>query len=258
MGNKKDAKIALVQMNCEKTAIERNLLLMEEYISASQKNRVDIVCFPEMNITGYIDPTKQPQAVLSIDHDAIRRVIQYSKIYSICIIAGFVEYNLIGKPYITQFVAHDGKLLGFYRKKTIKDEEAEWFSPGNQLPLPVFSISGLKFGLSVCADIDDSNIFKEYAQTGAKIVFESAAPGLYGDQKSRNWESGFNWWRTNCFEKLGKYAREQLLYIGVATQAGRTSDEDFPGGGYLFNPRGECTIESGDWSTNIIYTEIQV
>lgn len=254
MGVKKNIKIGLVQMNCEKTAIERNLLIMDEYLSICKTNKVDIVCFPEMNITGYIDPNQHPNAVLSLDHKAIKQVIQYSGLYSLCIIAGFVENNPEGKPYINQFVSHNGKLLGYYRKKTIKDEEADWFSSGDQQP--TFSVLGLTFGLSICADIDDPNIFGEYAQKGVKIVFESAAPGLNGEQENRNWLSGYNWWRNNCIEKLGKYASEESIFIGVATQSGRTIDEDFPGGGYLFNPHGECLAESRDWGANVLYVQI--
>ena len=40
--------------------------------------------------------------------------------------------------------------------------------------------------------------------------------------------------------KLGRYARDDGVHIAVATQAGRTVDEDFPGGGYLFAPDGAC------------------
>lgn len=247
-------KIALVQMNSEKAAIDRNLGLMRQYIAESREKGADFICFPEMNITGYIDPAKHPDAVISLDHPAVREVVELSGLYSICVIAGFVESNAEGKPYITQFAAHNGNLLGFYRKKTIKDEEAAWFSPGARQP--IFTVSGLKFGLSVCADIDDPEIFAEYAQKGAAIVFESAAPGLYGEQATRNWSSGFNWWRNNCMEKLAKYAAEGSIFIAVATQAGRTIDEDFPGGGYLFDPQGVCVAETGNWNEGILYVDV--
>ncbi|ALS29288.1 nitrilase [Paenibacillus sp. 32O-W] len=256
MEEKKRFNIALVQMNCEKAAIDRNLRSMRASIAAGRAGGADIVCFPEMNITGYIDPFNQPHAVLSLDHQAVGEVVRMSALYSVCVIAGFVEYNPGGKPYINQFVAHNGRLLGCYRKKTIKDEEVYWFAPGDRQP--IFSVAGLTFGLSVCADIDDPDIFREYARKGAAIVFESAAPGLYGEQETRNWASGYNWWRSNCIAKLGAYAAEQSIYIGVATQAGRTMDEDFPGGGYLFDPRGECVKESGDWGEGILYAEISV
>ncbi|WP_325176763.1 carbon-nitrogen hydrolase family protein [Paenibacillus alkalitolerans] len=254
METKKEYKFALVQMKSEKAAVDRNLQSMSEYIAAAQANNVDFICFPEMNITGYIDPAKFPNAVISIDHQAVSEVIRLSGHYSICVIAGFVEYNPNGKPYINQFVAHNGTLLGSYRKKTIKDGEEYWFTPGDQQP--IFNVSGLTFGLSVCADIDDPDIFREYARKGADIVFESAAPGLYGEQETRNWSSGFNWWRSNCMEKLGKYAADNSMFIGVSTQAGRTIDEDFPGGGYLFDPRGKCTAESGNWSEGVLHTQI--
>ncbi|MBD2872284.1 carbon-nitrogen hydrolase family protein [Paenibacillus sp. IB182493] len=244
-------------MNCEKAEIDRNLGLMRDYISAGRAAGADIVCFPEMNVTGYIDPGQYPDAVLSLEHPAIERVVSLSGEYATSVIAGFVEANPGGKPYINQFVASDGKLLGFYRKKTIKEGEENWFAPGDGRQ-PVFTVSGLAFGLAICADIDDPAIFAQYAGMSAAAVFECAAPGLYGEQETRNWSSGHAWWRDNCWEKLGKYAAEGALYIGVATQAGRTKDEDFPGGGYLFGPRGERLAESGDWAEGVLYAEIPI
>jgi hypothetical protein len=64
------------------------------------------------------------------------------------------------------------------------------------------------------------------------VVFEVAAPGLYGEQATRDWRSGYEWWRGECHEYLSAYARDYGLWIAVATQAGRTVDEDFPGGEY--------------------------
>lgn len=247
-------QLALVQMNSEKAQLDLNLQRMERYIEESKTNGADFVCFPEMNLTGYIDPAQSPEAVLTLDHPAIDEVVRLSKRYAVCVIAGFVEYNPDGKPYITQFVAHNGNLMGHYRKKTIKDEEAAWFSPGDGQP--IFCVSGLNFGLAVCADIDDPLIFADSARQGATVVFESAAPGLYGEQATRNWSTGFHWWRTHCIEKLGTYAADYKLYIAVATQAGRTVDEDFPGGGYLFDPNGACTAETGDWSEGILYVRV--
>jgi predicted amidohydrolase len=243
-------------MHCEKAAIEDNIKEMRRYLDQAKDAKADIVCFPEMNITGYIDPQQHPGAVISREHPAIKEITGLSREYHTTIIAGFVEENNAGKPFITQFVAQDGDILGYYRKRTIKDDETKWFSPGDDLPL--FSHSGLKYGLSICADIDDENIFKELARKGAKIVIECAAPGLYGDQGTRNWQEGYDWWRDECFGKLGKYAAEYDLHIAIATQAGRTVDEDFPGGGYLFSPKGKCLAQSSDWEEGMLLAKIPV
>ncbi len=246
--------LALIQMRCEKAAIGDNIKEMRRYLGQAKDAKADIVCFPEMSITGYIDPQQHPEAVIARDHPAIKEITGLSREYHTTIIAGFVEDNPSGKPFITQFIAEGSSIKGYYRKKTIKEDEAEWFSPGGDQP--VFSHSGIKYGLSICADIDDENIFKELAHQGAKLVIECAAPGLYGDQKTRNWQEGYDWWRGECFGKLGKYAADNGIHIAVATQAGRTVDEDFPGGGYLFSPEGKCLAQSGDWKEGMLLVKI--
>jgi predicted amidohydrolase len=250
-------KIALVQMNCEKAAIDRNLDLIHQAIADARTEGAAVVCFPEMCLTGYIDPVKFPQAVLDLDHQAVQRIVEFSGIQSICVIAGFVERNPEGKPFITQFVASHGKMVGVYRKRTIKEGEEEWFAPGDGRQ-PIFDVGGVACGLAICADIDDPQIFRDNAALGAKIVFECAAPGLYGSQATRNWASGYRWWRSNCLEKLGQYASEQRIHITVSTQAGRTIDEDFPGGGYLFDDKGRLVVETEDWRDGVLYADMEV
>ena len=64
------------------------------------------------------------------------------------------------------------------------------------------------------------------------------------------------WWRDECRSKLGGYARDNRVYIAVATQAGRTVDEDFPGGGYVFGPDGSCLSATPDWLEGVLYAII--
>ena len=42
----------------------------------------------------------------------------------------------------------------------------------------------------------------------------------------------------------------------MATQAGRTFDEDFPGGGYVFDDQGRTVAETADWSEGVLVTDI--
>jgi predicted amidohydrolase len=246
--------IALVQMKSEKGQVSDNLKAIENYIKESKSKEADVICFPEMSITGYIDPSKYPESVLSIDSSAIEEIIQFSKNYSILIIAGFVEKNSNKKPFITQVAAYEGELVGVYRKNTVIDEEAQWFTGG--IGLCSFKYKGVNIGLSICADIENEKLFHEYGKLGVDIVFESAAPGLYGEQDTRNWESGFNWGKGECYNKLGEYAKENQMYIVVSTQAGRTIDEDFPGGGYVFSGEGQCMCETDDWSEGVLCSTI--
>jgi (R)-amidase len=249
-----DLQIGLVQMRCPKGDIGGNLEQIQQYLFEGASRGVDIMCFPEMSITGYINPSRQPESVLSLDSPAIARFIAMTDAQCLTAIAGFVETNPLGKPFITQIAVRGGKLLGVYRKVTIHEDEAPWFAAGRAATLCAHA--SLRFGITLCYDISNPALFAEYARCGARIVFEAAAPGLYGAQETRDWHAGFDWWRSECRAHFREYARENRVAIAVATQTGRTEDEDFPGGGYLFAPDGSCIAETTDWSESALYTTL--
>jgi len=87
--------------------------------------------------------------------------------------------------FVTQIIAYKRRLLGYYGKRNIAKDEKGLYSPG--LKINVFNHPKLKFSLSVCADVDKKEIFKKYAE---QSIFELAAPGLYGTQAVRDWQSG--------------------------------------------------------------------
>jgi len=247
-------RIGLIQMRCEKAAIHDNLESTFHYLAQATAREVDILAFPEMNLTGYADPTRYPQAVIDLDGPQVVQLLAMTRGRPSTVLAGLIEHNPHGKPFITHIVARDGQLLGVYRKVTIKDEEEAWFAPGDGVP--VFCRGDLTFGLAICADIDNEHVFAACARQEARIVFEVAAPGLYGEQATRDWRSGFEWWEGKCQENLSRYAEEYSMWIAVATQAGRTVDEDFPGGGYVFAPDGRRLFATPDWSPRAVFVEV--
>lgn len=248
-------RIGLIQMRCEKAAIEQNQSIISAYIAEAAALGVDILAFPEMSLTGYADPTRFPGAIVALDGPVVASFVESTRGFKGTAAAGVIERNPAGKPFITQVFARDGLLLGHYRKNTIDDEESPWFAHG--VGVPVFDQDGLAWSPAICADIDNPAVFRAGADQGARIVFEMAAPGLYGDMATRNWQEGYAWWSGECKTTLAGYAREMGIWIAVATQAGRTVDEDFPGGGFLFDPQGNCRFETEDWRECAVYLEIQ-
>ena len=249
-------RIGLIQMHCEKGASKKNLESIAYYLEEARRRSVDIIGFPEMSLTGYADPTKYPDAVLNLGGPEVHRLLKLTEPYSITVLVGLIEANPLGKPFITQIVVRRGVLQGHYRKITIKDEETKWFSAGQDVP--VFQVDGLNFGIAICADIENEVVFAECGRQGAKIVFELAAPGLYGEQATRNWKTGYAWWEGECQKYLSRYTRDYGFWVGVATQAGRTVDEDFPGGGYVFSPTGERMYATADYSPGPVYLELDL
>jgi predicted amidohydrolase len=248
-------KISLVQMRCPKGQIQENLTEIARYTREANAQRADLICFPEMSITGYIDPTRNPEAVVALTSDVVEQFCGLTRGTRLTAMAGIVETNPGGKPFITQIVAREGELQGYYRKIHVAEDEGA-FAPGDAMPL--FKHHSTAFGVAICADVGHGDLFATYADQGAVMVFVAAAPGLYGSQETRDWSSGFNWWRDECQRHLSKFASAGNLYIAVATQAGRTADEDFPGGGYVFGPAGNRLAATTDWSEGVLYAEVDI
>jgi len=246
-------------MRCEKGAISENLAVMSAYIDEAEWHGIDIVGFPENSLTGHNDPPKSEREMISLDGVEVNGLLKVTDGKNLTVLAGLVEKNPAGKPFITQIVVRDGKLIGCHRKINVGEYEGEVkepYTPGERIG--VFDHDGLTFGIAVCADISVERIFAECARQGAEIVFECAAPGLYGDRATRDWKASYEWWEKACMDTFPGYATRHGIWIAVATQAGRTSDEDFPGGGYLFNPRGEKVYSTKDWIPCVAYLEIDL
>jgi predicted amidohydrolase len=233
----KHLRIGLVQMCCEKGAVVENLAATAASIEEAAARDVDVLAFPEASLSGYIEPARYPHGVLCLDGPEVAQALAMTRGHALTALMGIIEARPGHKPYISQLVVRDGALLGVYRKQCVVDEDADWYSAGDGGP--VFVHGGWTCAIAICADISYEPAFAGAAAQGGQIVFEVAAPGLYGDMTTRDWASGYRWWESECQKYLAQWAQHYGLWIAVATQAGRTVDEDFPGGGYVFAPDGE-------------------
>ncbi len=224
-------KIALAQMRCEKGDWHGNLARTEEYMAQAANLDCDIAIFPEMGLSGYNNPLTYPDSVQPLSSPLIQRFVDMTARYNIAASGGFIEANPAGKPFITQILAQGGRMIGFYRKVHVTDDEANWFSPGEDMPVFDLAVRGgsIRCALAICADSDRPDLFTTFAQKGARIILHSSAPGLYERRTdAASWQAGYDWYKGHLFDRLPAYARENYLYIAVATQTGATVDEDFP------------------------------
>ncbi|HYO48895.1 MAG TPA: carbon-nitrogen hydrolase family protein [Chloroflexia bacterium] len=254
-------KIALAQMRCEKGDWQGNLDRVDEYMARASSEGCHVIVFPEMGLSGYCEPSKFPCAVQPLDSVWLGRFVDMTARHGIAASGGFIEANPAGKPFITQILAQDGRVTAIYRKMHVVDEEADLFSPGAEVA--VFNLclphGDLPCGLAVCADSDRPDLFAEMAHKGARIVFHSSAPGLYTRRTDEgSWREGFEWYQSHLAERLPTWARDNRLYIAVATQTGATVDEDFPGGSFIFGPDGSCIAATDSHAEALLVHELEL
>ena len=254
-------KIAMSQMRCEKGDWEGNLRRTEELMAEAAAQGCQVAVFPEMGLSGYCFDVHYSDAARPLDSPLVRRFVDMTTKYRIAASCGFIEANGEDKPFVTQVLAQNGRIIGVYRKVHIVDEEAQLFSPGSEMPvfkLPVGD-EELTCALAICADSDRPDLFARFAEQGAHVVFHSSAPGLYTRRTDEaSWHAGYEWYKSYLEERLPAYARDNGLIITVATQCGATVDEDFPGGSFVFGRDGSCLACTEDYHEALLVYELDI
>ena len=251
-------KVALASLCFQKGDVEGNLAAHLDALTTFADAGCNLAVFPEMSLTGYIDPANRAHRTLSVDPIApeIDRIIRASRDLDIGVLFGIAETNDHGKPFIAQIYAANGVVAGVYRKRHLGEDEDEFASGSDSF---VGEFRGLRFGVAICADMDADDEFSYAGQRGADVVFHPSAPGLYGERRKddASWQRGLDWWRGACIAAHGKRARRLGLPIAVATHSGATFDEDFPGWAALFDATGEIVDELPDWQAESLYIDLE-
>jgi 8-oxo-dGTP pyrophosphatase MutT (NUDIX family) len=90
------------------------------------------------------------------------------------------------------------------------------------------------------------------------VLFFCSAPGLHGRRTDeRGWRDGHDWWLASGLGDAAGHARRLGVPVAMATQAGATEDEDFPGLAALVTPSGEVA-RLPDWRPGSLVVEVPV
>ena len=111
-----DTRIALVQMQAGVGQIEKNLLKIENFVKEAAGKKANMICFPEMSISGYSRKAGSELAQKLEERSVASFLLQLARDHKMVIIAGLAEKNAKAKPYITQVIAEPEGILQKYRK----------------------------------------------------------------------------------------------------------------------------------------------
>ncbi len=167
----------------------------------------EVVCFPELGLTGYTcQDLFHQQLLLDEAEAALLRLMELSRNLGIVAIVG-VPVRYEGLLFNCAAVLHRGKIHAFIPKTNLPNYkefgEKRWFSSGSAIPeganvkfcgqnVPIgtnllFSLADVKFGVEVCEDLwavipPSSSL----ALAGAEVIFNlSASSELAGKEGSR-------------------------------------------------------------------------
>lgn len=138
------------------------------WIEKAQKQKADIILFPETFLHGYFNNAEQAHR-FSIDLNSyeFRQWCQKLHSYTPMIIFGVNERDQ-DKIYNTTVVLQDGKLIGKMRKTTTYPPY-DYYALGQEFS--IFEKRGIRFGIVICADINYIEPARILALNGAQIIF---------------------------------------------------------------------------------------
>ena len=230
-----DVRLSMVSMNSTLGDIEGNLANMLALCDAVSSAESDIVCFPELCLSGYSMPGST-ELVTTIDSPEVGEVVDKSSETGVCICFGFVDEG----PSIAQAVVEGGKVLGVYHKTHLGEREAPVMVPGYSLD--VIRTSKAVLGIQVCWEAHFPEISFTYALKGADILLMPFASGLGGERRRSSWD-----------RILPARAYDNTVYVGACNGFGPTGSGTALGGGAaIYDARGNKLAE--DFSGECIVT----
>ena len=137
-------RIGVVQASLQEGKVKDNCRHLEDLIAAYSKDFIDLLCFPELCVSGY-----DYSAAAASDREA-EFFSEMAAKYKIAILAG-LHILEDGKHYDACGVWDEtGECLGEYKKIHLWDTEYEFFEKGEALAVVPFK--GWNLGLLICAD----------------------------------------------------------------------------------------------------------
>lgn len=223
----KDIRIAAAIFQSRLLETDRNLDRMEGLIRAAKAEGAAVVCFPEMNITGYSSGPDIQAAAEPIPGPISRRLCDMAAGEGMVVLAGMAERDGEGRIYVSHLAVEPSGKVSVYRKLHIAPPEKAVYSPGETIPL--FDIEGIVFGIQLCYDTHFPELSTLMTQRGADVVFmPHASPRGTPEDKYRSWS-----------RHLPARAFDNSLYIVACNQSGKNANGlRFPGIAMVIDPSG--------------------
>ncbi len=237
-------RVALAQVNPTVGDLKGNARLVVDGIERARDMNVDIVCFPELVITGY--PPEDLVLKPSFVRDNLAELDFIAQTTNgISAVVGFVDEE--GDLYNAAAFLHDGEVKAVYHKVFLPNygvfDEKRYFVPGHECP--IVELDGLRIGMSVCEDCwFPAGPMAWQAHHGAKLLINiNGSPYHYGKRAPRE-------------DMVGGRAVDYGVYVAWVNTVGGQDELVFDGNSVVFDPHGKLIAHAESLVPDMLVTDI--
>ncbi|WP_020471996.1 carbon-nitrogen hydrolase family protein [Zavarzinella formosa] len=226
-----------------------NLAKVVESLKRADRDRVEVVSFPECYLTGYTDSAeKARQGAFSLDSPQMMKVLEKTMQAEATFIVGFNESR--GKDlYNTSAIIHKGHVLGTYSKCSAY---MPFHKQGREFP--VFERAGVKFGVIICSDGGYIEPARLLAIKGAKIIFAPHYNAIGATGLINHFMNVRNDHTARAVENRVFFVRGNNVAPGIDPSFARESVAY--GDSYILDPNGEMVVRTRRHQEDFIFADI--
>ncbi|MCK4754446.1 MAG: hypothetical protein KAS58_04385, partial [Calditrichia bacterium] len=221
------------------------------YIEKAKEEKVDIIIFPELSLTGYSVKDAVYDVAMTCDDERLQNLYQASEKISICV--GMVELTDNFEAKNTNLFLENGKMIARHRKVYLPTygvyEEKRYFTPGNRFR--AFDSQFGRFGMLICEDLWHPSSTSILTLDGALAIFVNSAGILRGVHEKDKPENIQIW------ENLNRTSAH--LFTSYLIFCNRVGSEDglmFWGGSEIVDPHGKLVVKAPYFEEDLIIAEI--
>lgn len=238
-------RIAAAVMSAPLGRTAENLERIERLTAAAAAQGAAIVCFPELNVTGYGLGAAMAAAAEPIPGRASAALAAIAGRHRTVILAGIAERRRRGRPFAAHLVVDPAGRVGVYRKLHLAPPERQTFAAGRRIPL--FTAAGLRFGIALCYDAHFPELAQALALSGAEALFmPHASPRGTPREKLSSWG-----------RHLPARAFDNGLFVVAVNQAGENgAGLAFPGCAVVYGPDGRLLAAARDGGEGVLIADL--
>jgi len=242
-------RLAIAQLNTTVGDLKGNATKICNHIRQADASGADVVCFPELTITGYPpeDLLLKP-SFIEANLRSLESLTEITNELHIVAVVGFVDLK-DGEAYDAAAVIYRGALVATYHKVYLPNygvfDEKRYFKSGDGGL--VIGCAGVNIGITICEDIwhPIGPAALEAREGNAQLILNlSASPYHKGKQQFRE-------------KMLSVRASDNVAHIAYANLVGGQDELVFDGNSTVFDEEGTLLGQAAAFEEDLLVVDLQ-